>query len=58
MPQRLPSDCRQPGVCPLLDQPPLELGQRCEDMENEFAGRRRRVDDTIAQGFETDTALA
>ena len=41
------------GLSPLPDHLALELGERAEDMEDEFAARRRRVD-LLLQALEAD----
>lgn len=46
-------------ACPgsFLDEPPLELREGGEDLEDELAGGRGRVDDTIADRTETNPSL-
>lgn len=43
--------------CPLLNEATLELGKSREDVEDEFAGRARRVNDALSQGPETNSAI-
>ena len=41
----------------LLDQPALELGQRGEDVEDQFTTGGCRINGPVTQGFESDFAL-
>ena len=48
----------RPGCCqtrlrPFSDEVPLELGQRAEDMEDQFAARGRRLDGLLAPKSDT-----
>jgi hypothetical protein len=45
------------GVRALLNQPPLKLGQRTEDVKDEFPAGGRRINGTIAEGLELHAAL-
>ena len=63
--ERLASAMLAPGACgresrprALLNQPPLELRQRGKNMEDEFAGRGRRIQRAIAQRAEAHLPLA
>jgi hypothetical protein len=47
----------QSGIRAFHNQTALKLGQRTEDVEDEFTGGGRRVDGTIAEGFEPNAAL-
>lgn len=44
----------KPGLGAFGDQPPLEVGQGGEDVEDEFAAGRRGVDGSVANGAEAD----
>jgi len=48
---------RKPRPGPFLNQPPLKLGERRKNMEDEFASRCRRVEHTITQRPEADLPL-
>jgi hypothetical protein len=51
-----PTRCRKPGLHPFLDQRPLELRQRAEDMEKKLTLGRRGVH-LLGQRTECDAAL-
>lgn len=51
-----PARCRKPGLHPLLDQRPLKLRQRAEDMEKKLTLGRRGVH-LLGQRTEGDAAL-
>src|SRR5271165_5697152 len=48
---------RQPCLGPLLDQPPLELGEGGEDVEHQLARRGRGVDRPVAEGSEAHATI-
>ena len=48
------SGCRQTGFSSFLDQPPLELSQGGENVQDQLAGSRRRVDHPIGNRAESD----
>src|SRR5208283_983880 len=50
-----PPSCSEPGLDPLLDQRPLELGEGAENVEQEFALRGGRVH-LLGQRAESDAA--
>jgi hypothetical protein len=45
------------GIRALLNQPPLELRQRTEDVEDEFPAGGRRINGTITERLELHPAL-
>src|SRR5271166_1341105 len=48
---------RQSCLGPLLDQPPLELGEGGEDVEHQLARRGRGVDRPVAEGSEAHATI-
>ena len=57
-PPRRPRARATSGLGPLLDQPPLELSQRGEDVEDQFTRRGGGVDGSLLQRAESDAAIA
>jgi hypothetical protein len=50
------SSCRQPGLCPLSDHAPLELGQGGEDVEDQLATAGGGVD-LLGEALEADPSF-
>ena len=50
------TSCDKPSFGSFGDQSPLEVGQRGEDVEDEFAAGRRGVNGSVTNGAEADAA--